>query len=101
MSCLTQYGNSKRLLDKTFRKRKSKGCFDYKTKSYRLGNIVYNRCIGNYVKELDYFFDQFLQYEKGQFPFDGKLGDQPNKIIEIFNIIKKRKIEFENKKGNK
>jgi hypothetical protein len=42
MACITQYGKSKRLMDKTERARKLKGCFDYTTKKYRLENISYN-----------------------------------------------------------
>jgi hypothetical protein len=74
-----------------------KGCFDYTTKQYRLENITYNTCIGNYSVNLDYFFDAFALYEKGIMPFDGPLGNQPSKIISIFNIIEVRRNE---KKGS-
>jgi hypothetical protein len=96
-SCITQYGNSKRLLDKSTRARTSKGCFDYTTKQYLLENIKYNTCIGNFVTNIDYLLDAFVQYEKGIMPFEGSLGNQPSKIISIFNIIEVRRNE---KKGS-
>lgn len=92
-NCIYQYGTSKRLTDKTERTRKLKGCFDYTTKSYRLENIKYDTCIGNYVTNLDYLFDAFGLYEKGIMPFDGPLSNQPSKIISIFNIIEVRRNE--------
>ena len=97
MACITQYGKSKRLMDKTERARKLKGCFDYTTKKYRLENISYNTCIGSYVTNIDYLTDAFFQYEKGIMPFSGPLGDMPSKIISIFNIIEVRRNE---KKGS-
>jgi hypothetical protein len=73
--------------DKTIRKRNSKGCTDYNTRVYRIDNILFNTCIGNYVKEAGYFIEAFSLYEKGMLPFEGNIGDQPNKIIEVFNLI--------------
>lgn len=73
-----------------------KGCFDFKTKQYRLENIKYNSCIGNFVTNIDFLVDAFALYEKGIMPFPGELAIQPSKIISIFNIIEVRRSE---KKG--
>ena len=92
-TCLTQYGNSEKLIAKTERNRKSKGCFDFTSKQYRIDNILYNSCIGNFVTPIDYFVEAFSLYEKGVLPFEGNLGDQPSKIMEIFQIIDVRRTE--------
>jgi len=92
-TCITQYGTNERLVKKTELKRKGKGCFDYKTKAYRLDNIKYNTCIGNFAVPIDYFLEAFSLYEKGVLPFKGTVGDQPNKIMEIFGLIDVRRSE--------
>ena len=92
-TCLTQYGTSEKLQAKTHLKRKAKGCFDFKTKSFRIDNIRYNSCVGNYALPIEYFVESFRLYEKGIMPFEGSLGDQPNKIISIFNLIEIRRTE--------
>lgn len=75
------------------RKRKSKGCYDYSTRVYRIENIVYKTCIGNYNKDISFFVEAFSMYEKGMLPFKGTLSEQPSKIIDIFNIIEQRRAE--------
>lgn len=92
-TCITQYGSSDRLVQKTERKRKSKGCFDFTSKNYRLENIRYNTCIGNFSIPIDYFVEAFSLYEKGVLPFKGGVGEQPNKIMEIFQLIEVRRAE--------
>ena len=72
-------------------KRKSKGCYDYSTKVYRVENILYKTCIGNYNTSIDFYLEAFSMYEKGVLPFKGTLANQPNKLIEIFNIIELRR----------
>lgn len=99
-TCIMQYGASERMQGKAERKRISKGCYDLKTKSYRLENIRYNNCIGNHTVPLEYLMDSFVLYEKGTMPFEGTLGDQPNKIIEIFEVIHRRRREY-NKRNEK
>ena len=74
-------------------KRKSKGCYDYSTKVYRLDNVVYKTCLGNYNKDINFFIEAFSLYEKGVLPFKGTLSDQPSKVIDIFNIIEQRRAE--------
>jgi len=55
--CITQYGRSKRLQDKTLVKRKGKGCFDFVTKSYKIENVVFKSCVGNFTSNINYLFD--------------------------------------------
>ena len=93
-TCIMQYGGTKRTMAKAETKRRSKGCYDYGIMDYRLENIKYDRCVGNYVKNIEYFTDAFSLYEKGILPFEGTLGDQPNKIMEIFELIHRRRAEF-------
>jgi hypothetical protein len=92
-SCIYQYGKSERLVKKTERSRMLKGCFDLTTKQYRLENIKYLSCLGNYTTNIDFLLDAFAFYEKGIMPFSGPLGEQPSKIISIFNIIEVRRNE--------
>ena len=74
--------------------KKSKGCFDFKTRFFRVGvdstsvSVKFSGCVGNYTSlSVNYYVDLFYQYQKGVLPFKGKLGDQPSKIIEIFQLI--------------
>lgn len=92
-TCITQYGKSERLQKKTLRKRESKGCFDYSTKSYKFDNLIFKTCPGNFVVPIDYFVEAFSLYEKGVLPFRGTIGDQPNKIMEVFQLIEVRRNE--------
>jgi len=79
------------MVGKTDRKRQSKGCFETGIKTYLLGNVKYDKCVGNFNKEIDYILEAFSLYEKGVLPFKGNLGKQPNKIIEVFNILYRRR----------
>jgi hypothetical protein len=102
VTCLLQNGTSEKLIGKTEAKRKSKGCFDYTTRKYKLKNIVYNSCLGNFTKEIDYIIEAFSHYEKGMLPYKGTLAEQPNKIIEIFDLISSMRSEhFEKEKQGK
>ena len=87
-------------MKKTERKRKSKGCYDYTTKQYRNGGFLYKSCYGNYVSNIDFYIEAFSFFEKGKLPYTGTLGEQPNKIIEIFNIIHSRREEVLQQKEN-
>lgn len=89
-----QYGGTKRTMAKTDRKRQTKGCYDYNIRAYRLENFKYDTCIGNYVETMDYFTDAFSLYEKGIMPYVGTLGEQPNKIIELFELIHRRRADY-------
>lgn len=85
--------------DKKHIKRKPKGCYDYSTRVYRLENILYKTCLGNYNKSIGFYTEALSMYEKGMLPFKGTLSEQPNKIIEIFNIIEQRREEKKPKDG--
>ena len=100
-TCITQYGHSEHLMKKTEKKRRSKGCFDLTSKDYRIDNIRYNGCIGNFVTPIDFFVEAFSLYEKGVLPFEGTISEQPNKIMEIFQLIEVRRAEKinQNKQG--
>lgn len=84
------------MIGKTERKRQSKGCFDLTSKSYSLDNICYKTCIGNYAFNVQYFLEAFSLYEKGVLPFKGTVGEQPNKIMEIFKLIEVRRSDKAN-----
>lgn len=75
------------------KKRRPKGCYDLTTKVYRIENILYKSCIGNYNSNISFLSESFSKYEKGMLPFKGTLAEQPNKIIEIYNIIEQRREE--------
>lgn len=69
-------------------KRKSKGCFDFTSRTFLLDNIKYNACVGNYtLSGLGYYYEVLLNYEKGLMPFNGALSLQPNKIMEVIHLI--------------
>ena len=95
--CRTQYGHSERLIKKAERNRRASGCFDYTTKKYRVENIIYKSCLGNYQTNINFFLESFAKYEQGMLPFNGTISEQPNKVIEIFNIIESRRHEFREK----
>lgn len=78
-------------MQKAYTNRRSKGCFDYSTKAYRLANFRYDTCIGNFSKPIGYLVEAFLLYEKGVLPFGLTLGEQPNKIIEVFDLFSERR----------
>lgn len=69
-------------------KRKSKGCFDFTSRTFLLDNIKYSACVGNYtLSGLGYYYEVLLNYEKGLMPFTGALSLQPNKIMEVIHLI--------------
>lgn len=79
-------------------KRKSKGCFDFTTRSFLLDNVSYKACIGNYTLQgTGFYFELYKNYEKGILPYDTSLGNHPNKLIEVLHIIDNYKKEEEKK----
>jgi hypothetical protein len=85
--CITQYGTSAVALERSLPKRKSKGCFDTDTKTYRYDNLIFKKCLGNYKINIDFYLTAFSLYDKGVLPFKGNLYEQPAKVIEIFDVI--------------
>jgi len=67
-------------------KRQRKGCFEENIKVYRLEDIIYKKCLGNYNVNVNYFIDLFFQYEKGQVSVE----ELPNKTMEILQVIQSR-----------
>ena len=47
--------------------------------------------MGNFTANINYLFEAFFKYEQGIMPFNGTLGEQPNKIMEVFSVIDYRK----------
>ncbi len=68
--------------------RKNKGCFDTVTRIHKLDNLIYYSCIGNFTHtSVDYLIELYFNFQRGVMPFKGGIQEQPNKIIEIFQII--------------
>lgn len=85
----------------SFKERTIKGCFDA-TAKYKLDNIVYSYCIGNYcLPSTSELFSLFVEFEKGVLPHAGGLLDQPAKTIQLFNIINARREEKKEKENSK
>lgn len=78
--------------------RELKGCFESRSSPVLLLNekplVKFYSCPGNYF---DYAVVKYLemqnQYELGVLPFPGSMSEQPYKIIELFDIIKRYKDE--------
>jgi hypothetical protein len=78
------------------KKRLSKGCFDTKTKQYIIGNIVFKTCLGNYQNSIvNHYWMLYTHYQNNLLPYNGSYGDQPAKVIEVFNIIQGLIREYE------
>jgi hypothetical protein len=60
---------------------------------YKIENVIYKSCVGNYNSNIGFLTEAFSKYEKGMLPFKGTLSDQPAKLIEIFNIIEQRRMD--------
>jgi len=53
--------------------------------------LKFNGCVGNYTSySVNYFIDLFHKFESGVLPFKGTFGQQPAKIIEVFQVIERR-----------
>jgi len=54
--------------------------------------IKYRTCPGNfYDLSLPHLLALHKQYENGVLPYPGSLMDQPNKILEVFDVIEEYK----------
>ena len=73
--------------------RRGKGCFDAATKKYRIDNLIFEGCVGSFAVPIDFLVEAFSLYEKGMLPFKGGIGEQPNKIMEVFQLIEARRAE--------
>lgn len=75
--------------------RTAKGCYGVSEKPIHVADrMQFSTCIGNFFSfsALGYI-EMHGMYEKGVLPFPGALGDQPNKAIELFGVVKSFKIE--------
>lgn len=77
------------------RYREAKGCFKPLDRQVqRIDQIKFSSCIGNFFSysALGYI-EMHGMYEQGVMPFGGALGEQPNKVIEAFGVVKSFKYE--------
>lgn len=89
-SCLSRYDNRTDGVELTARLRKLKGCESKMDKPIHHINreIKFSRCIGNFFDQPSVFLvEAHRNYERGVLPFAGSLMDQPNKVMESFNVI--------------
>lgn len=55
---------------------------------YKLDSLNFYKCLGNYYNEsVLYWMKAQRLFESGIMPFSGSLFEQPNKAIEIFDLI--------------
>lgn len=76
---------------------KENGCNQYFDNiKYYVDNIGYKSCLCTFKHpDMNYYLTLFNQYDKGVLPFKGSLTEQPNKIVEVFNLITGLKAERE------
>ena len=80
------------------KKQLGRGCFDTTTQKYKILNLEFKTCPGNYSNNYIYYLWQlFTHYENNLLPYKGSLGEQPAKIIEIFDIIQEVVRDYEEK----
>lgn len=100
--CLSKYSGRADYETMTQKSRDLKGCFGVKPNPIHAiplsadGSeaIRFSTCIGNFFSGTILSFSEMQrQYEKGVLPFPGSLLQQPNKIIEIFGVISKYKMD--------
>lgn len=64
--------------------------------------ITFQTCPVNfYSQAFAVYIDLFRHFENGILPFKGGLLEQPNKIMEVFNLIESLKIERSNERQKK
>ena len=80
------------------KKQLGKGCFNFNIKKYDIGHLQFNMCPGNYYDSyVNYLWQLFTHYQNNLLPYKGSLGNQPAKIIQIFDIIQGLVSEYEEK----
>lgn len=53
-----------------------------------LDRFEFASCLGNFRDiAVNYYLDLYGKYQRGLLPFKGTICEQPNKIIEIFDLI--------------
>ena len=107
--CLSKYAGRRKDGDEMTRKsRESKNCttIGRVVHSIPRDGIKFKTCPANFRDlSLNYIFEAQVNYEKGIMPFSGSFFEQPNKIIECFNLIHNMKerynLEQEEKRRDK
>lgn len=71
------------------KERQAKACKEVRPSPFlKVGKISYSTCIGNfYNASVIHLLTAFAAYENGVMPYSGSLMDQPNKVIEVFEMI--------------
>ena len=87
--------------------RLSKGCYGgSENVLHKLdkNQILFRSCVGNFFSDVVVrWLEMYHAYEKGVLPYPGCYSEQPNKIIEVFQVFEKHKHdklerEYTNKK---
>ena len=71
-------------------------CDTIRTKElYEIDGYSYNTCVCNFQHpDMNYYLTLFYDYDKhGSLPFKGSLSEQPNYIMEVFNLIRILKLD--------
>lgn len=65
-------------------------------------NLNFHSCFCNHLdNSFNHYLDIHENYSKGYLPFTGGFLEQPNKVIEIINLISVLKYELEKKEHDK
>ena len=79
-----------------------KGCFGKRGAPFKLREIEFTSCPGNFVSfDALHLIQMHDYFEKGTLPFEGSLSEQPAKAIEAFGVIKSHKYERLKSEANK
>jgi hypothetical protein len=67
------------------------GCkVDNKFTKFEYDNLRFTKCCCNHLSgDFNFIMGMFEQYDKGNLPFSGCYTDQPNKVIDLMNLIQK------------
>lgn len=69
-----------------------------KEPKYQIDRFNFHTCFCNFIyPDFNYFSMLYGQYEKGNLPYPGSMSEQPNKVIEIFNVLDLLNIERQEK----
>ncbi len=81
-----------------YKKQLGKGCFSNDIKTYIFDDLKFLTCPGNYYDSYtNYLWQLFTHYQNNLLPYKGTLGEQPAKIIQIFEIIQGVVSEYEDR----
>lgn len=103
--CIRRFDGRKDKEEMLKKAKEAKGCETEKTiYVHRIDEVNFRKCPGNFINGSSfYFYELFVRFKEGILPFQGSYEEQPNKIIECFNIIEEwnnKRIEDQEKKRN-